>query len=166
MHTHVHFPADSTDREAYSDAKPPTAATAHKMTTYSDACWGGQYGEAVRDGTPLPLFKYRSLSGYVVFRCGGPVSWGAVRQERTALSSCEAEWHAGARGISEALGVTSLLEWLGYSVRLSWACDSSSARALARLLSAPAAALACISAIDTSGVPVRWPLVEVEVTSC
>ena len=46
MHTHVHFP-DSTDREAYSDATPPTAATAHKMTTYSDACWGGQYGKAV-----------------------------------------------------------------------------------------------------------------------
>ena len=40
---------------------------------------------------PLELFKYRSLSGFLVCRSGGPVAWKSVRQEQTALSSCEAE---------------------------------------------------------------------------
>ena len=43
------------------------------------------------DGTPLELFKYRSLSGFLVCRCGGPVAWKGIRQDQTALSSCEAE---------------------------------------------------------------------------
>lgn len=37
------------------------------------------------------MFKLRSMSGYIIFRCGGPIIWKAVRQECTSLSSCEAE---------------------------------------------------------------------------
>jgi hypothetical protein len=90
MHTFVHFP-DSSDVEAYSDAKPPTRRNRHTLTSYSDACWGSQIGSAVREGTLLPLFKFRSMSGGIVFRCGGPIAWTSVRQDQTSLSSCEAE---------------------------------------------------------------------------
>ncbi len=42
----------------------------------------------------LPLFKFRSMSGGIVFRCGGPIAWTSVRQEKSSLSSCEAEIRA------------------------------------------------------------------------
>ncbi|KAL7516128.1 hypothetical protein ACHAWF_000027, partial [Thalassiosira exigua] len=58
---------------------------------YSDACWGGQFGNAIPDGTPVKLFKFRSLFGFLICRCGGPIAWRSVRQDQTALSSCEAE---------------------------------------------------------------------------
>jgi hypothetical protein len=93
VHTFVHFP-DSSDVEAYKDAKPPSPLHQSPLTSYSDACWGSQIGSAVRDGTLLPLFKCRSMSGGIIFRQGGPVAWTAVRQERTSLSSCEAEIRA------------------------------------------------------------------------
>jgi len=93
VHTFVHFP-DSSDVEAYTDAKPPSPSHQSPLTTYSDACWGSQIGSAVRDGTLLPLFKIRSMSGGIIFRQGGPIGWTAVRQERTSLSSCEAEIRA------------------------------------------------------------------------
>lgn len=85
-----HFP-NHHDKEAYDDATPPSPSECHELTAYSDACWGGQFGNHVKDGTPLELFKYRSLSGYLVCKSGGPISWKAERQNRTALSSCVAE---------------------------------------------------------------------------
>jgi hypothetical protein len=42
----------------------------------------------------LPLFKFRSMSGAILFRSGGSITWKADRQERTSLSSCEAEIRA------------------------------------------------------------------------
>ena len=42
------------------------------------------------DGTALEIFKYRSLSGFLVCRCGGPIAWKGIQQDQTALSSCEA----------------------------------------------------------------------------
>jgi len=93
VHTFVHFP-DSSDVEAHKDAKPPSSSHQSPLTTYSDACWGSQIGSAVRDGTLLPLFKIRSMSGGIIFRQGGPIAWIAVHQERTSRSSCEAEIRA------------------------------------------------------------------------
>jgi hypothetical protein len=61
------------------------------LTSYSDACWGSQIGSAVRDGTLLPLFKCRSMSGGIIFCQGRPITWTAVRQECTSLSLCKAE---------------------------------------------------------------------------
>jgi hypothetical protein len=87
MHTFVHFP-DSLVGEAYTDAKPPSPSHSSPLTSYSDACWGSQIGSAVRDGTCLPLFKCRSMSGGIIFRQGGPITWITVCQERTSLSSC------------------------------------------------------------------------------
>ena len=48
----------------------------------------------VADGTLLPLFKFRSVSGNIVFWNGDPVGWLAECQGHTSLSSCEAEIRA------------------------------------------------------------------------
>lgn len=95
MHCYVHFPP-STDVEAYSDAIPPTPATSSTLSSYSDACWGSQIGSAVVEGTLLPLFKFRSMSGGIIFRYGGPLGWLCERQDQnlTSLNSCEAEIRA------------------------------------------------------------------------
>ena len=58
---------------------------------YCNENWGGQFGSAVKDGTPLECFKYRSLSGFLMCRSGGPIAWKSIRQNQTDLSSCEEE---------------------------------------------------------------------------
>jgi hypothetical protein len=99
-----HFPHHH-DKEAYSDATPPAPADCHQLTAYSDACWGGQFGNAVPDGTPLELFKYRSLSGYLICCAGGPIAWKAIRQNQTASSSCVAEINATHECINDLLSI-------------------------------------------------------------
>ena len=39
----------------------------------------------------LAPFKLRSLSGFLVIRCGGPISWKASCQEQCSRSTCEAK---------------------------------------------------------------------------
>jgi hypothetical protein len=73
--------------EAYTDAIPPSQTNCAPLTAYSNACWGSQIGSAVRDGTLLPLFKFQSMSGGVVFWQGGPLLWTAIRQDQSALNS-------------------------------------------------------------------------------
>jgi hypothetical protein len=90
IHTYVHFPTPS-EVEAYTDAIPPSQTNCAPLTAYSNTCWGSQIGSAVHDGTLLPLFKFRSMSSGVVFWQGGPLSWTAICQDQTALSSGEAE---------------------------------------------------------------------------
>ena len=99
-----HFPHHH-DKEAYNDATPPSPSESHNLTAFTDACWGGQFGNAVVDGTPLELFKFRSLSGYVICRSGGPIAWKSIRQEQTAQSSCEAEILATNECVKELLDV-------------------------------------------------------------
>ena len=83
MHSYIHFPP-STDIEAYTDALPPTLTNSSTLSSYhSDACWGLQIGNAVSDGTLLPLFKFRSI-----FWNGGPVGWLGECQDHKSLSSC------------------------------------------------------------------------------
>ncbi len=93
IHTYVHFP-DSLDVEAYTDAIPPSQTKCAPLTSYSDACWGSQIGSAVCDGTLPPLFKFRSMSGGVIFIQGGRLSWMCTWQDQTALSLGEAEIRA------------------------------------------------------------------------
>ena len=102
----MHFPFLH-DIEAYKDALPPTAAEAHQLTAYSNACWGGQFGNAIQPGTEMELFKYCSMSGYVAIRAGGPIAWASVRQERTSQSSCEAEVRATNECVEEVLSIRS-----------------------------------------------------------
>ena len=59
---------------------------------------GSQIGNSVQPGCQLPLFKFCSMSGAMIFRLGGPLSWKAVRQEKTSLSSCEAKIRATNEG--------------------------------------------------------------------
>jgi hypothetical protein len=66
IHSYIHFPP-TLDVEAHTDAFPPSWEKCAPLTAYSDACWGSQIGSAVCDGTLLPLFKFRSMSGGIVF---------------------------------------------------------------------------------------------------
>ena len=118
LHTFMSFPPSS-DTESYSDALPPSPSQHHRLSTYSDACWGSQLGNAVREGIQLPLFKFRSMSGAVIMRSGGPIAWKADRQERTSLSSCEAEIRAtnmGSRLTVNTRNMISSLSDLGYPI--------------------------------------------------
>ena len=110
MHSHVHFP-DSSDKEAYgAEARPPTARNRHLLTAYSDAGWGAQFGNTIPDGSQVDLFKYRSMSGYILFRCGGPISWQTIRQQRTSLSSCEAEIKAVNEATKKTISIRNVIE--------------------------------------------------------
>jgi hypothetical protein len=93
LHTCMSFPHRS-DTNAYVDAVPPKPGDHHRLTTYSDACWGSQISKAIQAGIQLPLFKFQSMSGEILFCLGGPITWKADRQDWTSLSSCEAEIRA------------------------------------------------------------------------
>jgi len=108
LHTYMTFP-HSSDTEAYTDALPPRTDQHHRLTTYSDACWGSQIGNAIREGIQLPLFKFRSMSGAIIFRSGGPITWKTDRQERTSLSSCEAEIRATNMGSRLTVNVRNMI---------------------------------------------------------
>jgi hypothetical protein len=93
MHSYIPHPSP-TDVEAYKDAIPPTPSASPMLLAHSDACWGSQIGNAVAEGTLLPLFQFRSMKGGIVFCNGGPIGWIGERQDRTSLSSCEAKIRA------------------------------------------------------------------------
>jgi hypothetical protein len=82
MHSFIHYPP-GTDVEAYNDAHPPkyNSHNSSSLSSYSDACWGSQIGNAVADGTLLPLLKFQSMSSGIVFKNGGPLGWLCERQE-------------------------------------------------------------------------------------
>jgi hypothetical protein len=90
MHSFIHF-LPSTNVKAYKDAVPPKPVNSSTLSAYSDACWGSQIGSAIANGTLLPIFKFRSMNGGIIFCNGGHVGWIGKRQERTSLNSCEAE---------------------------------------------------------------------------
>jgi hypothetical protein len=79
-----------------------------RLTGFTDACWGGQFGNAVPEGTPLELFKFRSLSGYLICRSGGPIAWKSIRQNQTSRSSCKAEIKATDACVVKLLAVRHL----------------------------------------------------------
>ena len=56
----------SNDREAYTDATPTPPST--ELQGFCDANWGSQIGGAVADGEEIEMFKYRSMSGYLIMR--------------------------------------------------------------------------------------------------
>jgi hypothetical protein len=67
MHSYIHFPPSS-DTKAYTNTVP---SKLHRnfstLSTYADACWGSQIGNAMDDSTLLLLFKFRSMSGGIIF---------------------------------------------------------------------------------------------------
>ncbi len=46
LHIYMSFPY-RLDTEAYKDALPPKLGNPHCLKTYSNACWGSQFGNAV-----------------------------------------------------------------------------------------------------------------------
>lgn len=88
-----------------------------ELDVYTDSDWCGS--EVSR----------QSQTSVHIVAGGAPLVGISCRQDVLSLSTCEAEWHAGARGLSEGLGLRALLMWLGYAVRTKWFCDSRSARA-------------------------------------
>jgi hypothetical protein len=118
LHTYMTFP-HSSDIKAYVDAISPKTNQHHRLTTYSDACWGSQIGNAIRDGIQLPLFKFRSMSGTIIFRLGGPITWKTNCQDCTSLSSCKAEILATNMGSYLTINVQNMiihLTYLGYPI--------------------------------------------------
>lgn len=101
---YIHFPFPH-DSEAYSDSVKPPKNRMHELSTFTDACWGSQLGNIIPDGEEIDMWKFRSMSGYLVMRCGGPVAWKAVRQEQCSRSTCEAEIRATDEGIKEVLSL-------------------------------------------------------------
>ena len=85
-----HFPHHH-DKEAYTEATTPSPPEFHQTTDFYDACWVGQLRSAFEEGNPLEQFKFISLSGFIICRSGDPIAWKSIRQNQTALSSCEAE---------------------------------------------------------------------------
>ena len=78
-------------KDAYIEAIATSPTEFHQLTALYDANWGGQFGSAVEDGSPLELFKLRSLSRFIICRSGGPIPWKSICQNQTELSSCEEE---------------------------------------------------------------------------
>lgn len=79
------------------------------------------------------LDKRRSTSGYVFTCAGGPISWRALLQPITALSTTEAEYIALAEAGKEAIWLNGLVSQMGITqdcVKLK--CDSQSAIYLAK----------------------------------
>jgi hypothetical protein len=118
IYTFMLFPSPL-DTEAYTDAIPPSKDQHHHLTTYSNACWGSQIGNAIQEGIQLPLFKFRSMSGAIVMQSGGPIAWKANRQDHTSLSSCKAEIRAtnmGSRLMVNTRNMISSLSNLRYPI--------------------------------------------------
>jgi hypothetical protein len=91
LHTYYMLFPHPSDTEAYNDALPPKLGGHHRLTMYSDACWGSQIVNAIQEDIQLPLFKLRSISSAILFRSGDPLTWKADQIEHTLLSSCKAE---------------------------------------------------------------------------
>ena len=51
-----------------------------------------------------------SVSGFILYVCGVPISWRSKQQRSVALSSSEAEWYACSEAVKEILYVAQLLE--------------------------------------------------------
>jgi hypothetical protein len=97
----------------------PTINHPHWLMTYSNVCWGTQLGNVVREENQLPLFKFRSMSGAIVFQSGGPITWKTERQDKTSLSSCKVEiWatNAGSCLTMNVRNIMSHLSSLGYPI--------------------------------------------------
>ena len=53
----------------------PSPYECHQLTAFCEAFWGVQFGSTVDDETPLELFKFLSLSGFLTCFSGSPISW-------------------------------------------------------------------------------------------
>ena len=73
----------------------------YDLTAYTDSDWGSDVDDR------------RSVTGYVVYAQGGPITWKSKKQPTVARSACEAEYVALAETISELLWMKMTLTKLG-----------------------------------------------------
>ena len=52
------------DKEAYTEMTAPSHSEYHQLTAFCNTCWSGQFGSAAKQGNPIEMFKFRSLSVY------------------------------------------------------------------------------------------------------
>lgn len=70
----------------------------------------------------------KSTTGYVIFFCGGPISWCSRRQPIVATSSSEAEYIAAADCVKELTYLKSFIEELLHcAIRINLSIDNQSA---------------------------------------
>ncbi len=60
----------------------------------------------------------RSVSGFVLYVCGIPISWRSKAQHSVALSSSDAEWVAASGVVKEVMFVLQLLQSMKIKVKL------------------------------------------------
>jgi hypothetical protein len=65
MHSFIHY-SPSMDVEAYWDATPLQLHDSSTLASNSDACWGLQIGSTITNGTLLPQFEFRGMSGGII----------------------------------------------------------------------------------------------------
>ena len=59
----------------------------------------------------------RSITGYVFFLAGAPLSWNCMTQHTTALSTMEAEYYAVCKAVQESLYLRMLFSEVGMKVQ-------------------------------------------------
>jgi hypothetical protein len=92
----------------------PNSAFPTTDGVYCDANWGPQDASHPREGETTSINEVQSLLGHVVFRMGGPVTWGCTRESKSvSRSSCESEIYATDEGTKSALTIRHLLQDLG-----------------------------------------------------
>lgn len=106
----------------YGLVYPKLASNDNRLTGYSDSDLGGDVDDR------------KSTTGVVYFLGGMPISWQSHKQKAVALSTCEAEYMAGAAGACQAKWLTRLLgDVVGSRVQQPiLKMDSQSAIALAK----------------------------------
>ncbi|XP_019229309.1 PREDICTED: uncharacterized protein LOC109210365 [Nicotiana attenuata] len=126
------------------DPREPHLQAAYHMLRYlkKDPTLGLYFSNA--DNLPLAAYgdsdwaacpdSRRSVSGYIVFLEGSPISWKSKKQETIFLSSAEAEYRALRKVVGELVWLSRLLEELTVSIDLPIPihCDSLSALHIAR----------------------------------
>ncbi len=64
----------------------------------------------------------RSVSGFVLYVCGVPISWRSKAQCSVILSSSEAEWVVSSEAVKEVMFVFQLLQSMKIKVKLPKLC--------------------------------------------
>ena len=81
----------------YGIVYPKLQSGDNRLTGYSDSDWGGDADEQ------------RSTAGMIFFLGRLPVTWQSQKHKSVALSTCEAEYVAGAAGACQAMWLIQLL---------------------------------------------------------
>ena len=81
--------------------KAPKGLAAGELVCYVDSSWESK----------------RSISGHIVFRCGGPIIWSSRKQKMTTASTAEAEIVAASEATKSVLALRLILRDIGMEVK-------------------------------------------------